>query len=317
MRNKPSKVLVTGGAGLIGSEIVRKHVDMGDKVIVVDNLSTGSYSNLADVIDRIDFYKEDAGNQKSMKRHLEGVEKVYHMAATVGVDLVLGHDREVAENDYLTAKTLFELSSEAGVGVMLFASTSEAYGKFNQKMLPMKEDAHFTPDTVYGFAKYAAELELRELCRKDGMCGVSVRYFNVYGPKQTLNGYCVPTFIDAALRGKNIQIHAEDGKVGTRDLTYLSDAVNLTVAVADEKYNGEVFNIGTGNEVSMIQLAEMVTELARSESQIAYVQPRRETDLYRKMGDASKILNATGLKAEVRLVDGLRDCVDYWREHRL
>jgi len=311
-------ILVTGGAGFIGSEIVNRLVEEHNKVSVLDNLSTGSLDNLEDVLSDLEFIRGDIRDLDLVKKAIKKKEVVYHMAAEVGVDRILKKDTEVCETDYLSAVDLFKTAAKAGVGVLFFASSSEVYGKFPQDRLPMKEDDRFTPDTVYGWAKYGGELRLREISEKTEMAGVSARYFNVYGARQTLNGYCVPNFIDAALNDQDIRIHGDGSQTDgsqTRDLTYIDDAVKMTLAITNPKFTGEVFNIGTQTEVSMLNLANIIRGLTGSKSRISFIKPRRPTDLYHKMGDASKILNATGIKSETSLNGGLIQCVEYAREH--
>jgi len=306
-------ILVTGGAGFIGSEIVHELVKSHNKVTVMDNLSTGSLNNLDDVLSHLEFIRGDIRDIDLMKKAIRKKEVVYHMAAEVGVDRVLKRDTEICETDYLSAVDLFNLSAKAGVGVLLFASSSEVYGKFPQDRLPMKEEDRFTPDTVYGWAKYGAELRLKDISEKTEMAGVSVRYFNVYGARQTLNGYCVPNFVDAALHNQDIRIHGNGSQ--TRDLTYIDDAVKMTLAVTNPKNVGEVFNIGTQTEVSMLDLANMIRGLTNSKSRISFIEQRRPTDLYHKMGDASKILKATGMRSETSLDEGLTRCIKYAGKH--
>jgi len=305
-------ILVTGGAGFIGSSIVKKLVNGSNRITVLDNLSTGSLNNLEDVFSDLEFVNGDIRDSELMKKLIRKKEVVYHMAAEVGVDRVLKKDTEVCETDYLAAVDLFNLAAKAGVEVLLFASSSEVYGKFPQDSLPMEEDDRFTPDTVYGWAKYGAELRLREISEKTKMAGVSVRYFNVYGARQTLNGYCVPNFIYFSLNGRDIIIHGNGSQ--TRDLTYIDDSVKMSLAVADCKNRGEVFNIGTQTEISMLNLANIIRDLTGSKSRIRFIEPRRPTDLYHKMGDASKILNATGIKSETNLNEGLATCIEYAKE---
>jgi UDP-glucose 4-epimerase len=306
-------ILVTGGAGFIGSSIVNELVRNNNRVTVFDNLSTGSLDNLRGIFSDLEFIEGDIRDSDLVKKITKKKEIVFHLAAEVGVDRVLKKDAsEVCETDYLASVDLFKIAAKAGVRVLLFASSSEVYGKFPQDRLPMKEDDKFAPDTVYGWAKYGAELKLKEISEKTEMAGVSVRYFNVYGPRQTLNGYCVPHFIDSSLNNKAITIHGDGFQ--TRDLTYIDDATKMTISVADYKNKGEVFNIGTQTEITMLNLANIIKNLTKSKSLIRFIEPRRPTDLYHKIGDASKILNTNGIKSETELNEGLNRCIEYARE---
>jgi UDP-glucose 4-epimerase len=308
MRN----ILVTGGAGFIGSEIVNKLVRDNNKVTILDNLSTGSLDNIRDVLSDLRFIEGDIRDSALVRKVIRRKEVVYHLAAEVGVDRVLKDDNEVCETDYLAAVDLFNLAAKAGTETLLFASSSEIYGKFPQDRLPMRENDRFTPDTVYGWAKYGAELRLKEISEKTRMAGVSVRYFNVYGARQTPNGYCVPNFINFSLKNEDILIHGNGSQ--TRDLTYIDDAVKMTLAVAERKNKGDVFNIGTQTGITMLELADLILILTESKSNISFIKQRRPADLYHKVGDASKILNATRIKSEMDLKEGLIKCIEYARK---
>lgn len=305
------KILVTGGAGFIGSYIVEELVKEGYKGVVLDDLRTGVLSNLKDVIDKIDFVKGSINDKKLLDNVMQGVDIVYHLAAEVGVDRVIGRDKEVWKNDYEGTKKVLDVAAKHRVRKFLFTSTSEVYGKFNPDRLPMKEDNFFTPDTIYGKAKLEAEKLVAQYSNELGIIGVSTRYFNAYGPRQTLNGYCIPHFIDAALKGEDIKIHGDGSQ--TRDLTYIDDAVKLTMTLITnsfrDKFSGETFNIGTGFSISMNDLARKIIEMTNSESKIIYIPRRRPTDGYHKQGDATKILKSTGLKPEINLEEGLKKTI--------
>lgn len=308
------KVLVTGGAGFVGSCIVKKLVEERHQVIVLDDLRTGRLDNLKDVKGKISFIQDSVTNEKILDEILQGIDTVYHLAAEVGVNRVIGRDEEVWKNDYEGTKKVLDAATKHGAKKFLFTSTSEVYGKFDQDKLPMKENDFFTPDTVYGKAKLEAEKLVSSYSHEFGITGMSTRYFNAYGPGQTLNGYCVPHFINAALKGKNITIHGDGSQ--TRDLTYIDDAVKLTMTLLNDcfsdKFRGEVFNISTGFSIPVNDLAKKIIEMINSKSKIIYVPKRRPTDGYHKQGDTTKILEATGLKPEINLEEGLERTISYY-----
>jgi UDP-glucose 4-epimerase len=311
-----SNILVTGGAGFVGSYIVEKLVKEGHDVRVIDDLRTGDLKNLESVIDKITFYQDSILNDQALEPLMHKIDVVYHLAAEVGVNRVIGRDKDVWENDYKGTVKVLNKALKYGAEKFLFTSTSEVYGKFDQKRLPMKENDKFKPDTVYGEAKLFSEKIISKYSKHFGITGVSTRYFNAYGPKQTLNGYCVPHFIDAALRGENIKIHGDGSQ--TRDLTYIDDAVKLTMALLDDnlkdKVKGESFNIGTGFAISMNDLAQKIIEMTGSKSKIVYIPKRRPTDGYHKQGAAMKILKVTGLKPKVGLEEGLEKTIVYHKQ---
>ncbi|MDP2906372.1 MAG: GDP-mannose 4,6-dehydratase [Nanoarchaeota archaeon] len=311
-----SNILVTGGAGFVGSYIVEKLVKEGHDVRVIDDLRTGDLKNLESVIDKITFCQDSILNNQALEPLMYNIDIVYHLAAEVGVNRVIGRDKSVWENDYKGTLKVINKALKCGAEKFLFTSTSEVYGKFDQKRLPMKENDKFKPDTVYGEAKLFSENVVSKYAKRFEMTGVSTRYFNAYGPRQTLNGYCVPHFIDAALKGENIKIHGNGSQ--TRDLTYIDDAVKLTMTLLDDylkdKVKGESFNIGTGFAISMNDLAQKIIEMTESKSKIIYIPNRRPTDGYHKKGDATKILEVTGLKPRIGLEEGLAKTIEYHKQ---
>ncbi len=308
-----SNILVTGGAGFVGSYIIEKLVNEGHDVRVIDDLRTGQLSNLSKVKDKIMFAEASVLNDYALGTLMHRIDIVYHLAAEVGVNRVIGRDKDVWDNDYESTARVLESALRHGTKKFLFTSSSEVYGKFDQKRLPMKEDDKFKPDTLYGEAKLLGEKLVSAYSKYFDITGVSTRYFNAYGPRQTLNGYCIPHFIDAALKGEDIKIHGDGSQ--TRDLTYIDDAVNLTMALLDgkleDKVRGESFNIGTGFAISMNDLAKKIIGITKSKSKIVYVPKRRPTDGYHKQGDATKILKVTGLKPKINLEEGLKKTIEY------
>lgn len=311
-----SNVLVTGGAGFVGSYIIEKLIEEGHDVRVIDDLRTGDLNNLKSVIDKITFSKDSILNNKALEPLMHKIDTVYHLAAEVGVNRVIGRDKEVWENDYEGTANVIDTALRYGAKKFLFTSSSEVYGKFDQERLPMKEDDKFKPDTLYGEAKLLGEKLVSAYSQYFNITGVSTRYFNAYGPRQTLNGYCIPHFIDAALKGEDIKIHGDGSQ--TRDLTYIDDAVSLTMALLDDRLKSEVrgesFNIGTGFAISMNDLANKIIKMTGSKSKIIYIPNRRPTDGYHKKGDATKILEVTGLKPRVGLEEGLAKTIEYHKQ---
>lgn len=304
------RALVTGGAGFIGSYLVKALLGNGYEVRVLDNLSTGLYSNveILNKLGKVKFVYGDILDRDLLSESMGGVEEVYHLAAEVGVNRVLKISKQVLwSNDFTGTKYVLEEAANSKVNFVLFASSSEVYGKFDQEKLPMKEEDKFLPDTLYGEAKLKAEGLCKWFSDEYGIATVCTRYFNVYGPRQTLNGYCVPHFIDAALKNEPLRVHGDGTQ--TRDLTYIDDAIRLTLVVSDPKYDKQVFNIGTGFSISMNDLAKKIINLSNSKSKTEYIPKRRPADGYHKCGDASKILNATGFKPETNLEDGLIECI--------
>jgi UDP-glucose 4-epimerase len=308
-KNMKERILITGGAGFIGTHLVDYLFNQGNQITVLDNLSTGNLKNLRD---GVTFIKGDVRDEKTVVRALEGCTKVYHHAAELGVDRIMKmSDSAMADVDYHGTKTVLEACRNSEVKTLLFASTSEVYGDYLKEDLPMVESDDFKPDTPYGEAKKSAEVLCSEFSKETGMNTVCVRYFNVYGARQTLNGYAIPNFIRAALRNETIKIHGDGTQI--RDFTYIDDAVEMTIGVCQGKFNGEVFNIGSGDYVNMIDLASIIKRLCKSKSEIKFIAPRRPTDTHNKYSDPSKVIRMTGVNSKMDFEKGLIETIDYYK----
>jgi nucleoside-diphosphate-sugar epimerase len=306
------KVLVTGGAGFIGSHLLEFLLKRGDDVVVLDNFTTGSEGNLSGVIDQIDYIKGDIRDKVVLNKCLDGVATIYHMAAIVGVNLVNRlPDSETINVDLNGTKTLLEACKESNINNMFFASSSEVYGRYPPEKLPMSENDEFTPDTEYGKAKLCAEMLCNKYFEEFGIKISSARYFNIYGPRQSLNGYAIPHMIYAALKNKPIEIHGNGTQI--RDFTYIDDTVDATVRICDGGYGGEVFNIGTGKSINMDDLANIIIRLCDSKSERVYVPKRRPTDLQDKYSNPNKIKKTIGWEPKVGLEEGLTRTIKYFK----
>ena len=304
------RILVTGGAGFIGTHLVDYLFNQGDQITVLDNLSTGNLKNLRD---EVTFIMGDIRDKNTVIRALEGCTKVYHHAAELGVDRIMRMSNEaMTDVDYYGTKMVLEACRRSEVKTLLFASSSEVYGDYLKEDLPMIESDNFKPDTPYGEAKKSAEVLCQEFSKETGMNTVCVRYFNVYGARQTLNGYAIPNFIHAALKNETIKIHGDGTQI--RDFTYVDDAVKMTVGVCQEKFNGEVFNVGSGDYVNMIDLANIIKKLCKSKSEIKFVVPRRPTDTHNKYSDPSKIIRMTGVNSKMDFEKGLIKTIEYYKK---
>ncbi len=303
------KILITGGAGFIGSHLVDYLLKKGHEIVVLDNLSTGNRKNLPE---DVRFINGDIRDADALSVALDGVTKVYHHAAELGVDRIMKmSDKAMSDVDFHGTKMVLEACRNSDVDTLLFASSSEVYGLYTKEQLPMCEDDTFVPDTPYGEAKRNAETLCQQFSEMYGIKTVCVRYFNVYGSRQTLNGYAIPNFIHAALRNKTIKIHGDGKQI--RDFTYIDDAVRMTVGVCKKKFDGEVFNIGSGDYMNMIDLANVIISMCGSKSTIEFVKPRRDTDTHNKYSNSSKIARLTGLDTKMEFSKGLEHTIEYYK----
>lgn len=309
------KILVTGGAGFIGTHLVDYLLREGNEIVILDNLSTGREHNIYNG-NNISFIRGDIRDKKIVSNALKDITKVYHHAAELGVDRIMEmSDDAMIDVDFHGTKNVLEACRYSDVDTLLFASSSEVYGNYSKEQLPMSEDDDFTPDTPYGTAKRNAEILCQDFSDNYGMNTVCVRYFNVYGQRQTLNGYVVPNFIHAALRNEPIRIHGDGKQI--RDFTYIDDAVRMTIGVCRKEFNKEVFNIGSGEYMNMIDLGETIIDLCNSKSTIEFIKARRETDTHNKYSNNSKIVRLTGLDTKIELNEGLRRTIKYYKNQML
>ena len=308
------KILVTGGSGFIGSHLVDKLLENGNRVVVLDNLDSGKTENLKQHQGKpnFKFIRGDMTKKEDVKKAMEDVEVVYHLAAMVGVKHYVAHPKKVILVNVKGTENLLEASE--GVKKFLFTSTSEVYGRNTE--IPLKEDSdRVLGDTSVDRWCYSTSKSLDEhLCfayyRENGIPISIVRYFNVYGPRADSSDYSgvIPIFIRRILNGKPPQVHG-DGKQ-TRCFTYVKDIVEGTILAA-EKSKGEVFNLGTEKEINILELANTVLKLMNSELKPGFI-PYKEfygeyyEDIRRRVPDCSKARKILGWKPRISMEEGLK-----------
>ncbi|PJA08599.1 hypothetical protein COX69_01865 [Candidatus Falkowbacteria bacterium CG_4_10_14_0_2_um_filter_48_10] len=253
---KNKKVLVTGGAGFIGSNLVDALIARGDEVIIIDNLLTGKKENLNP---QADWQNVDIRDLEKIKPLFIGVDYVFHLAAFARVQPSI--EDPVTFNAVNLDGTLNVLTAarDAGVKKVVYSASSSAYG--DQDVMPLKEDLPAKPQSPYGLQKYVGELYCRLFSDLYGLPTVSLRYFNVYGQRQALEGaytLVMGIFIRQRLNNEPMTI-TNDGEQ-RRDFTYVGDVVraNMLAAASDKAAHGEVINIGRGRNFSVNELAAMI-----------------------------------------------------------
>lgn len=273
-------ILITGGAGFIGSHLAEALVARGDRVTVVDDESTGRANNVAHLLGQSNFiyHRGTLADRELTRRLVSDVDEVYHLAAAVGVQLIASSPIHTIEaNVYLTEILLAELRrrQEAGAKLKLFlASTSEVYGKNPKPQWTEEDDLVFGPTTrarwSYGVSKAIDEFLALAYFRQHGLPVVVARFFNVVGPRQTGKyGMVLPRLVDAALAGGPLIVH-DDGRQ-TRCFAHVRDVVQMVLKLMNEpRAVGEVFNLGSDQPVSIIELAERVRAIANPSAAIAF-----------------------------------------------
>lgn len=307
------RVLVTGGAGFIGSHLVDALVARGDHVVVVDNLSVGTRANLQqhDGAGRVDLHVADVLDGEQMTRLLDGVEVVFHLA-TQCVRLSLFDPETVHKVN--TEGTLRMLLAAVGARVRRFVyiSSSEAFG--SAQTVPMSEEHPFDPTTIYGASKMAGELYTTAFHRTHGLDTTIVRPFNTYGPREHFEGAygeVIPKFVVRVLNGKRPIIFGDGCQ--TRDFTYVGDTVTGMLLAADASgFTGRSVNIARGVEVSINEIARLVLEACGSSLEPEFG-PERPADVRRHYGDIGRARKELGFSPQVSIADGIARYVEWFR----
>lgn len=300
------EILVTGGAGFIGSHIAEHFSLAGHDVTVLDNLSTGYLHNIPDSPNTT-FIEGDICDPEAVQKAVAGKDYVYHMAAMVSVSLSCRHPAEAFRINTLGTLNALQSSQAAGVEKVVIASSAAVYG--NNPVQPKREDMLPEPASPYAISKLDCEY-LARIFNREGLRTTCMRYFNVYGPRQdpgSAYAASIPVFMSKALAGEDLVIFG-DGKQ-TRDFVHVSDVVRANVA-AMEHGDGGVFNVATGSSVSINELARTILDITGSGANIVY-RPERAGDIKHSRADMGRI--SGWWRSEVELGDGLRSIMDEGR----
>ena len=303
------KILVTGGAGFIGSHIVDALIKKGHRVVVIDNLSTGSKKNLNP---KAKCYQFDIRSPRmEMVFRKERPEAVFHYAAQIDVRGSLANPLEDASVNIMGTLRVLNASLNAGVKRMIFASSGGAvYG--DPSSMPISEDTPTAPASPYGISKLAAELYLRYTGVNHSLRWVSLRFANVYGPRQNpmAESGVVAIFSRRMLKGLPVTITGTGSQ--TRDFVFVSDVVRANLMALSSRSNG-VFNIGTGRETSIRALYRLIARATQYHRQPLIV-PAKEGESRRSALDSSCARRALGWRATVRLEQGIDKTIRFLRK---
>jgi len=304
------RYLVTGGAGFIGSHLVRALLEQGDFVRVLDNFSTGKRENLCGV--DVEIVEGDLRDAACVARAVTDIDIVFHEAAFVSVSQSMIDPLPCFEINQRGTEFLLEAARKAGVGRVVLASSAAVYG--DSQVFPLDETSLLYPLSPYAVSKRVDELYAEMYTRSFGLDVVALRYFNVYGPRQrpdSMYAAAVPIFTHRLLGGKAITIYGDGGQ--TRDLIYVGDVVRANlIASSHANAPGQVFNICSGNEIRVIDLVEALMDLFPSAPPPEFA-PARPGDIYRSVGDPAKAADILAFKAQTSLVAGLTAVVDWMK----
>ncbi|MCU0706896.1 MAG: SDR family oxidoreductase [Pirellula sp.] len=308
-----AKCLVTGGCGFIGSHLVRALLDAGHKVRVLDNLSTGKLANLEEVRTRIDLIEGDVTDPIAVKEALSGVERVFHQAALASVPLSLERPLDTHHACVTGTLTMLQASVGANVKRFVYAASSSAYG--DQPTSSKRETDLPMPLSPYAVAKLAGEYYCQAYFHSFGLETVGLRYFNVFGPRQDPDSpysAVIPLFVSRILGGERPSIFG-DG-LQSRDFTFVANVVHGNL-LASERPNigGRVINIADGGQTSLLQLLGILSKLLRREVEPEFL-PARVGDVRESLADITLARRLLGYEPQVRLEEGLRRTIEYYRQ---
>jgi UDP-glucose 4-epimerase len=301
---KKAKAIVTGGAGFIGSHIAEELVNSGYQVIIVDDLSTGKLANIEPFLKKgsVEFVQGSITDLAILQRLFKGVTYVFHQAALASVPRSIKDPIATHEANVTGTLNVLVAAKDNKVKKVIYASSSSVYG--DTPTLPKKEDMPPSPQSPYAVSKLAGESYCQAFHKIYGLSTVSLRYFNVYGPRQDPDSQyaaVIPLFIKRALKGEAPIIFG-DGEQ-SRDFTFIKDVVAANVLSAGDDITG-VYNVATGQRITVNKLAEIVTKLTKSKVTPVHEQPRAG-DVLHSLADISKA-KRLGYKPEWSVEEGLK-----------
>jgi len=304
---KKTRALVTGGAGFIGSHITAALLEQGWEVIVIDDYSTGKKQNLPDS-NFLTQAKESITSYKAIAPLFKGVDYVFHEAALVSVPESVASPVKAVEANTIGTLNVLEASRQAGVKKLVSASSAAVYGQLPG--LPKSEESPLDPRSPYAVTKISSEHYCRMYSKEHGLPTASLRYFNVYGPRQDPSSQyaaAIPKFISQSKANKQITIFG-DGKQ-TRDFVFVSDVVKANLLAAQEpKADGRVLNVCSNTQITIEELAMKIISLTNSKSSIAHAE-ERAGDVKHSRGDNSLMKRLLGFTPGTGLDEGLSQTI--------
>lgn len=305
-----TKVVVTGGAGFIGSHIVEEWLNRGADVHIIDNLRTGFLSNVK-LFPKAIFHKGSITDRNLVFKILKETDYVHHLAAFVSVPESIEKPDECYDININGLINVLDASKEFGVKKIVFSSSAAVYGDNPES--PKRIASSTNPKSPYGYTKLDGEKLLQGYHNIHNIGTVSLRYFNVFGARQNPQSQyaaAIPIFINNALQNKTITIYG-DGKQ-TRDFIYVKDVVeaNLNSAITDD-VNG-VFNVASGEATTILELAELIINLTNSKSKIEF-RDERPGDIKHSVADVEETKLQLGFQSKFSLIQGLKETIEYYK----
>ena len=310
------KIIVTGGAGFIGSHLVKKLIDNGvEEILVIDDLSTGKAENIKD-FEEVEFLNKKIEEIDNLAEVFNNFEFCYHLAAGVGVQYIMENLSKSLLTNIEGTHKVFEACKKNNIPVLI-TSTSEIYGTSEEKEWSEETKSLIGPTTKLRWS-YAASKMIDEFLalsefEEGSLNPIVVRLFNIIGPNQLPDfGMVVPKFIDAALNDKPITIHGDGSQ--SRSFTWVEDVVEYFIKLAEMKAYGEIFNIGQTEEITIKELAELIIKTVKSDSEIIYkdheeIFGKKFEDPKRRTPNIDKIVEYTGIKPSKNIESMIKEIV--------
>lgn len=308
-----SKFLVTGGAGFIGSHIVDRLVQLKHGVRVLDNFSSGKKGNLSASLSKIDLMRGDIRSPQVCRKAIKGIDVVLHQAALRSVPKSFHHPAEYNEVNIQGTLNLLEAAVEYKAKCFVFASSSSVYGDVDR--FPERENFLPQPISPYALTKLTGEHYCRMFSSRYNLPTVSLRYFNVFGPRQPLDdeyAVVIPKFIHCLLHDQHPPIYGT-GKQ-SRDFTFVSNVVNANLLACSRRdLKGEAFNIANGRDYSVLDLVRILNKIMSTDMHPVFLNPR-PGDVFRTNADISLAKKVLGFKPKADFHKGLILAVEYYKE---
>lgn len=297
------KILITGGAGFIGSNLAKRLVDDQHEVVVLDSLLRGNKLD-KETFEKVTFIHGDVRDLDTVTKASQGCDLIFHFAAVLGVDIVADNPVETMDVEVIGTRNVVYAAEVNNIKRIMYASTSGIYGHSAIENA-LTEEVLVDPRTSYAMAKRYNEIYLASHYEEKGLNVVSLRFFNVYGWNQD-NRMVVPRFFEQAIAGERITVFGS-GKQ-TRDFTFIDDTVESCISLMNMK-GCHIVNIANEAEWSILDLAEQIKEITNSDSEISFIdapKKRYDYEVERRVGSSSKLLKLTNYKPDTALNDGLR-----------
>jgi len=313
----PSTFLITGGAGFIGSSIARALLARGDRVRVIDNFFSGKRENLADIAGDVELIEGDIRDEDALARAVRGVEVIFHEAAIPSVPRSLADPIASHEANATGTLKVLAAAKKGGVRRVVYAASSSAYG--DTPTLPKVETMRPSPLSPYAVAKLAGEHYCSVFAGAYGLETVSLRYFNVFGPRQDpASEYAavIPRFITAALAGKGVTVFGDGTQ--SRDFCFIDNTVEANLAAASAPANavsGGVFNVACGAATSLNDVVKLVADIVGHTVPIAYAQGR-VGDVKHSLADITAARERLGYRGAISFAEGLKRTAAWYAEKR-